>query len=221
MAGAKVSFRRLVYHKSVPTWKNGGGFIMLADKTTYEPMLRQTERDLAALENERVQVRKEIARLQRGLKDLATRRTMWVRAAGSLKQLLELPLSEEETELCGAGEKESLPEIPQDAFKEMALPEAAKKFLTMLGRPATHSEVVESLRTGGVNSELKHLNNSVRSAMQRRPDLFVFVKQDGSFGEWELAEWSGEMNEVPTQSGIQKPRRLSVVGASELSAQSA
>jgi len=126
-----------------------------------------------------------------------SQRNLLVRTRGSIKVVLQMPLTSEEAQLCGVeAESQRSCAIPEDAFKGLTLPEAAKKLLGILGRAATHREMVDGLRKGGVAHELKHLENSLRSAMQRRPDLFVFIKEEGNFGQWELVEW----NELPVEN---------------------
>jgi len=190
---------------------------MKTDKTIYEPMLRQAERQLGALDNEKMRLLRVIAGAQRELKLLATQRIQHVRAVGSLKVVLHLPLTAEEAELCGVrGEKEV--EIPAEAFKDKTLPDAARALLLIFGRAATHREMTEGLRKGGINHGLKHLENSLRSAMTRRPDLFVFINQKGAFGVWELTEWSNAMAEAVTEPVSQDQPRLAVVGRVGLAA---
>jgi hypothetical protein len=170
---------------------------MSIDRRVYEPMLRQTERDLVALDEEKMRLMQDIGRLQRKAKRLDSQRNLLVRARGSVKVMLQMPLTSEEAQLCGVeAESQRSYAIPEDAFKGLTLPEAAKKLLGILGRAATHREMVDGLRKGGVAHELKHLENSLRSAMQRRPDLFVFIKEEGNFGQWELVEW----NELPAEN---------------------
>jgi hypothetical protein len=190
---------------------------MQIDKSIYEPMLRQHERQLTALDKEKTRLIRVIAGAQREVKLLASQRIQCLRAIGITKDLLHLPLSAEEAELCGLPvEKEC--EIPEGAFTNMALPDAAKKLLTMLGRPATHREMSEGLRKGGVTQGLKHLENSLRSAMARRPDFFVFVKGAGTFGVWQLIEWIDATTEVLTEPIKQDLPRGAAVGSGGLRA---
>ena len=180
---------------------------MKIDQTIYEPMLRQAEQQLVTLDEEKIRLLRVIAGAQRELKLLATQRIQCVQAVGSIKVMLRLPLSTEEAEVCAIpGEKDF--HIPEGVFKDMTLPDAAKKLLTMLNRPTTHREMVVGLRKGGINQGLKHLDNSLRSAMVRRPDLFVFVKEDGSFGVWQLMEWIDGTTDVVALPVRHEPLRL-------------
>jgi len=196
-------------------WKIGGGFIMEIDRTIHEPILRQQERQLTEIDNEKTRLLRVIAGAQRELKLLGTLRTKCVRSIANTKDLLDLPLNAEEAALCAMPvEKEC--EIPEDVFKDMTIPDAAKNLLTMLGRPATHREMVELLRKGGINRGLKHLENSLRSAMVRRPDLFVFIKDDGNFGVWELMAWINATTEVLTEPIKQDLPRRAAAGRAGL-----
>ena len=180
---------------------------MKLDSALSEGMLRQAEGQLEALEEEKRRLIRVIAGAQRELKLLASQRNKCVKAISSFKDMLGLPLSPEEAELCGISNQEDL-EISNDCFSEMTLVDAAKTFLTMLNRPATHREMFEGLRKGGVNQDLKHLENSLRSAMSRRPETFVFLKEDGRFGVWQLAEWIEGTSEHPVIPPKPEPLRI-------------
>jgi hypothetical protein len=86
-----------------------------------------------------------------------------------------MPLSVEESELCGLPSEREV-EISEGAFKDMTLHDAAKKYLSPANRPVTHREVVEGLRKGGIRQATNHLDNSLRSALSRRPHLSVVPK---------------------------------------------
>jgi hypothetical protein len=193
---------------------------MKMDLSIYEMSLRQTERDLGSLDDERTRLRREIASMQGELRGLATKRIEWLQLSGGLKKLLGVPLTEEETKVAGdiSVASERLVTIPKNAFQGMGPAEAARKYLLMLGRPATHREVVEGLRKGKVNSEARHLDASLRTAMQRRTDWFVWTKEKGTFGMWELTEWQNEENyELDSDRSVPEktPRRLSAVSRSD------
>ena len=85
--------------------------------------------------------------------------------------------------------------LPQTAspskrpFKGLSLAAAARKYLFDVGQPQTHAQVVEGLLKGNVKIASKHPATSIRSSMQKRPDWFRWVKEDGDRGRWELVEW--------------------------------
>ncbi|MGH9971011.1 MAG: hypothetical protein ACREBG_24910, partial [Pyrinomonadaceae bacterium] len=81
------------------------------------------------------------------------------------------------------------PVIPRNSFKDMGVAEAARKYLGFLGRGCTHPELVQALLKGKVRSGAGHPDISFRTALQRRPDSFVWIKEKGSLGRWELTEW--------------------------------
>lgn len=180
---------------------------MKIDRTIYEPMLRQAERQLTELDDEKTRLLRVIASSQRELKLLARQRIQCVRAVGTIKDVLQLPLSVEETELCRLPTEKDV-EISENAFKGLTLHDAAKKYLSMANRPATHREVVDALRKGGVTQDIKHLDNSLRSALARRPHLFTFIKDDGNFGSWQLTEWIEGGVENPSTPATTETRAL-------------
>lgn len=185
---------------------------MTPDSRIDNATLRQAEQHLMGIENKRNKLLHEIARARRELRQSAIDRKKAVLMVGSIKSVLELPLSPEESELCEVPiEKATSASIPDDAFRDMTLPEAAKKLLMILGRPAVHREMAEGLRKGGVTSELAHLENSLRSAMQRRPDMFVFMKDEGKFGEWHLTEWIEASVDLPEEFAPAQRGPLSAV----------
>jgi hypothetical protein len=64
------------------------------------------------------------------------------------------------------------------------------------------------LRKGGVTQDIKHLDNSLRSALARRPHLFTFIKDDGNFGSWQLTEWIEGGVENPSTPATTETRAL-------------
>lgn len=187
---------------------------MNMDLSIYEMSLRQTERDLGALEDERTRIRREIKDKQAELRDLGMKRLGWVQLSGRLKRTLNLPLTEEEAKLCPevSVTNESSVSITRNTFKAMSIADAARKYLLMLGRGATQRELIEILQNGGVRTEAKHLDAAFRNSLVRRPDWFVFIREKGKLGRWELTEWqNGEIEQFHEDATPQTPRRLSVV----------
>lgn len=172
--------------------------------------LRRVEQHLAGVENKRRGFLQTIARARRELKELEVDRKRAILMVGSIKNVLHLTLSEEETELVEVPiEKATSPEIAADAFKGKTIPEASRELLRMFDRPATHHEMVEGLRQGGVSNN--HLDNAVRAALQRRTDWFVFVKEKGKFGRWHLVEWNDVLLEIAEEPATARPPRLAAV----------
>jgi hypothetical protein len=76
-------------------------------------------------------------------------------------------------------------DIPRDAFFGMTIPEAAKKYLSIVKVTKSNSELCAALLKGGFKTQANNFGEVVRSTLQRHTD---FVKVSG---EWGLAEWYG------------------------------
>jgi len=90
----------------------------------------------------------------------------------------------------------SLPEVnfarSKNHFKGMGQAAAARKHLTEVGHSQTHAEVLEALLKGNFKTHSKRPSDSLRMAMQKRPDWFRWVKRPGDHGRWGLVEWPAE-----------------------------
>lgn len=91
--------------------------------------------------------------------------------------------------------------IGHDTFFQMTVPDAAKKYLTMVKRTKPIAEIIETLLRGGLKSSAKDVNNSIRS-MISRDDMFVRVNN-----EWGLAEWYPAMRREGRKGRIQPTGR--------------
>jgi hypothetical protein len=74
-------------------------------------------------------------------------------------------------------------EIPHDAFFQMTIPEAARKYLAIVKRTKPMNEIIDCVLKGGLKSSAKDVRNSLRSIISR-DETFVRVNS-----EWGLAEW--------------------------------
>ncbi|HBB95573.1 MAG TPA: hypothetical protein DC054_09290 [Blastocatellia bacterium] len=74
-------------------------------------------------------------------------------------------------------------------FKGMGMAAAARKHLAEVGHAQTHAQVLEALLKGNFKTQSKHPSGSLRTAMQKRPDWFRWVKRPADRGRWELVEW--------------------------------
>jgi len=86
-------------------------------------------------------------------------------------------------------------EIKRDSFFGMTLPEAVRKYLTMVKATKPNPELCAALLSGGFKTSSGNFAEVVRSTLQRNKD---FVKVNG---EWGLAEW------YPGRGGGRKTRR--------------
>jgi hypothetical protein len=77
------------------------------------------------------------------------------------------------------------PDIAHDAFFGMSLPEAAKKYLSIVKRTTPHPAFCDALLDGGFKTSATNFREVVRSTLSRHPD---FVKISG---QWGLSEWYG------------------------------
>ncbi len=84
---------------------------------------------------------------------------------------------------------QTTPSPTKKPFKGMGQARAARKYLSEIGRPQTHTEVVEALLKGYLKIASKHPGNSIRSSMQKHPEWFRWSKLNGNRGRWELVEW--------------------------------
>ena len=193
---------------------------MKMDLSIYEMSLRQTERDLGALADERARIKREIKSRQTELRDLAQKRIEWLQLSGHLKKTLGLELTEEETKLCPTVPvaSERLVTITPETFKGMSIAEAGRKYLLMLGRGVTTRELIDNLPKGGVVTEAQHLDAAFRNAMSRRPDWFVLIREKGRLGRWELAEWQNGDVDLSEDEVLSSARRAPAVPESAVSA---
>lgn len=76
-------------------------------------------------------------------------------------------------------------EIPRDAFFGMTIPEASKKYLSIVKVTKANPDLCNALLAGGFKTQSNNFSEVVRSTLQRHPE---FVKVSG---QWGLAEWYG------------------------------
>ncbi len=173
---------------------------MYTDTRNYGPRLREHEQNLAQIEKEREQLQEEIFRKQMELLQLADEEVACLQLHALTKKAAKLPLTEEEQKYLPVGSGRVI-SIPVDAFRGMKLVEAAEAFLLRFGQPATHKQVLDGLRDGGLDSQLKNLDNSLRSAMQRAGKFKWFKDADGTY-HWALLQW---VHRSPREAGLQEP----------------
>lgn len=101
--------------------------------------------------------------------------------------------------------------VSRNAFRYMAPAAAARKFLRDVGHRLTHVEVVDALLRGNVKSKAKYPSDSFRTAMLRRSDWFVWKKEPGHFGCWELVEWQQADDALNVKDATAGPKPLCLV----------
>jgi|ERR1041384_8037327 hypothetical protein len=184
---------------------------MNTESMNYGSHLRDHERNLAQIEKDRERLEDEIVQRQIELRQLANQRIICLQMQAMTKNLMKLPLTEEERKYLPEGAARL---IPPDAFKGMKLAEAAEAFLVWFGEPATHRQVIDGLRDGGLDAQWKNLDNSLRSAMQRCGKFKWFKDTDDTY-RWALLGW---IHRSPREATVEDPGEkpnLSVVGGSQ------
>lgn len=103
-------------------------------------------------------------------------------------------------------------EIPSDAFFQMPVPDAIRKYLRLVKRPRSVRDITDALEKGGITHTSKAFVNNVSTALFRNANKengFVKVKS-----EWGLMEWypgrkivkgaAGKSDSVGTDEEAQK-----------------
>jgi hypothetical protein len=175
-------------------------FYMHTDTRNYGPSLREHEHNLAQIEKERGELEDEILNMQMQLLQLADERVTCLQLHALTKKAAKLPLTEDEQKYL-ATDLARVMSIPADAFRGMKLVEAAEAFLLRFGQPATHRQVLDGLGDGGLDVQLKNLDNSLRSAMQRSGKFKWFKDADGTY-RWALLRW---VHRSPRELTSQEP----------------
>ncbi len=192
---------------------------MNSDVVRYESTIRLYEQDLGEIDQDTERLENEILRMQSELKRLAARKVSRLQMYVVTKNGVGLPLTEDERKYLPP-EVEHVNSIPSDAFKGMKLVEAAEAYLIWRDEPATHREVQDGIRAGGLDVQLKSLDNSLRSAMQRS-GKFKWYKDEEDTYRWALLHWINRSpREAEAQSASEKPN-LALVGGSEAIAKQA
>jgi len=93
------------------------------------------------------------------------------------------------------GMRSASDEIAHDAFFQMSIPDAAKKYLSIIKRTDSINGIGEALLKGGLKTSSKNFAENVRTIIGR-DDRFVKVNS-----EWGLSDW------YPAMKRDQKQRR--------------
>jgi hypothetical protein len=167
----------------------------------FELALQQADTKLALIDTEH-------DTLQSALKKLLTEKTILL---GTRRALL-IQLGEIAPEDNSTAQTTHSPTTKP--FKGMGQARAARKYLSEIGRPQTHAEVVEALLKGHLKIASKHPGNSIRSSMQKHPEWFRWAKLNGDRGQWELVEWPQQVQQpADTSPEDTTVAALSLVGS--------
>ena len=152
----------------------------------YENARQDAEAELGYVEAER-------ARLLAELSELDLRKARAMRMLNAARECLGEVVPEIRPTVESANEEnedeDGLSFVAKNQFRGMGPAKAARKYLEMLGHGETHSRLVKALEKGSVRTGSKRRSDSFRTSLQRRPDWFVFKKEKGEVGRWELVEW--------------------------------
>jgi hypothetical protein len=185
---------------------------METDLARFEPTLRLYEEDLKGFEDDKERLRTQILSAQSELKRIAVKRVKRLHMSAVTKEGLGLPLTDEEKQHLTVSEEATL--IPADAFKGMKLLKAAEAYLIWRGETMTHRELQDGLLAGGLEVQLKNLDNSLRSAMQRSGKFIWFKDSDKNY-RWALPHWIDRSPNETEVKGDNEKRGLAVVGGTE------
>ena len=96
-------------------------------------------------------------------------------------------------------------DFPSDAFFNMSIPDAVKKYLAMVKRKQSTKRIVEALERGGYPHQSKNFYNTVFGVLNRHWKTQGEIVKVGS--EWGLAEWYGgaRPKEKPKRSLLNVP----------------
>lgn len=127
------------------------------------------------------------------LADLRARRDQLNIAIGAIEQLgkalTEGPPPQEVIPSNGSGPPSreapgSASPIASDAFFKLSVPDAAKKYLSMIKRPAGAKEIERALREGGFQTKAKNFYANLYTSLIRSEGTFEKVGK-----KWGLTEW--------------------------------
>jgi hypothetical protein len=97
--------------------------------------------------------------------------------------------------------------LPSDAFFRLSVPDAIKKYLSMVKRPKTGKQITTALDTGGLTHQAKNLYQTVYPTLLRmeRDNLVVRVGER----EWGLAEWYPSGRKATLSEKVQEAKEES------------
>jgi hypothetical protein len=173
----------------------------------YESARKDAETELAYVEAETARLRSELVELDlrkaRAMKMLSIARECLGEVVSEIHSAVE-PANEDD---------DGLSFVAKNQFRGMGPAKAARKYLEMLGHGETHSRLVKALEKGSVRTGSKRRSDSFRTSLQRRPDWFVFKKEKGEVGRWELVEWQNAGAAASENPAVSQPgtRSLSLV----------
>jgi len=202
----KVKEQEAFYMSDLKKYENN-------DVVKYEPTLRLQEQELEDIDKERGELESDILLKQMRLTKLAGKKVSRLRLHILLKDELGLPVTEDERKQIPAEIRQEK-SLPKDACKGKTLVEAGEAYLIWRDEPATHREVVDGVLAGGLEVQLKSLDNSLRSAMQRSGNFLWFEDTDGVF-RWAMPHWINRSPRTAVSQDANERPDLKLVERSE------
>ena len=164
--------------------------MMDSDLSTFELALLRTQRDIADTDDEKTRLEGEIVRMRSEIARLDQRRVGFVNLSNELKKRLGHEVPEDARRVSQEEDDDvSVSQVSRNAFKGMAPAQAARKHLLEIGHGMSHATLVKALLRGNVKTGSKHSTDTMRTALHRHKDWFVWKKEKGQRGIWELVEW--------------------------------
>jgi hypothetical protein len=130
-----------------------------------------------------------------------------------LKKRLGHEVAEDELRESKQDDDVSISQVSRNAFKGMAPAQAARKYLLEIGHGTSHTALVKALLRGNVKTGSKHSTDAMRTALHRHKEWFVWKKEKGQRGIWELVEWQVSEDGKGVQDGS-APRMAGLPGGS-------
>jgi hypothetical protein len=153
--------------------------MMDSDLSTFELALLRTQRDIADAYDEKARLEAEIVRMRGEI--------VRIDLSNELKKRLGQEVPEDARSKQDDDVSDS--QVSRNAFKGMAPAHAARKHLLEIGRGMSHTALVKALLRGNVKTGSKHSTDAMRTALHRHKEWFVWKKEKGQRGIWELVEW--------------------------------
>lgn len=184
-------FPRLIAHFDVQEKK-----IMDTDLSTFELALLRTERDIAGADDEMASLEAEIVRMRAEIARIAKQRAGYVDLSIELKKRLGKELPEATRSGVELDEDASVRLVARNAFKGMTPAKATRKYLLEIGHGISHPVLVKVLLRGNVKCGSKNASDVMRTALHRHKEWFVWRKEKGQRGIWELVEWQTQAEDT-------------------------
>jgi hypothetical protein len=151
----------------------------------YEGARAEAEQELTYIDSETARMTKELA-------EMDIRRRTVVRILNAAKEALGEIAPEAAPHMADQvsenNESEDLSVVARNAFRGLGPSQAALKYLRMLDHGVPHATLVRALQKGNVKSGSSRPSDAFRNALARHPEVFVWRKEKGRAGVWELKE---------------------------------